>query len=238
MSENLCSFGCERVSIKQLKNGRFLCCEFVSQCPVMRQRNSSGRRGKNPWVEHSHPRGMAGKPAWNKGRSFEQSYDSATAERLRECSRKAAMRMHQLWDPKSKAEAQRRAKLSDVAKKRQLGQYRRGSGRGKKGWFRGYWCDSSYELAFVIYALDQGFAFERNWKSFPYTFEGRPRTWIPDFRLTDGTYLEIKGYLSPQAEAKFGAFPDGLIVVRRENMQFVFDYVLKTYGRDFVRLYE
>jgi hypothetical protein len=81
-------------------------------------------------------------------------------------------------------------------------------------------------------------AFERNWQSFPYTFEGRARTWIPDFRLTDGTYLEIKGYTSPQTEAKFATFPHGLIVVRRETMQFVFDYVRETYGRDFVRLYE
>ena len=81
-------------------------------------------------------------------------------------------------------------------------------------------------------------AFERNWQAFPYTYEGRQRAWIPDFRLTDGTYLEIKGYVSPQAEAKFAAFPHGLIVVRRENMQFVFDYVVQTYGRTFTRLYE
>ena len=119
-----------------------------------------------------------------------------------------------------------------------LGQYRQGSGRGRKGRYKGYWCDSSYELAFAIYAIDEGMAFERNWQSFPYTFEGRSRTWIPDFRLTDGTFLEIKGYMSPQTEAKFSSFPHGLIVVQREKMKFVFDYVIETYGRDFIRLYE
>jgi hypothetical protein len=56
--------------------------------------------------------------------------------------------------------------------------------------------------------------------------------------FTVGTYLEIKGYCSPQAEAKFAAFPRGLIAVRRENMQFVFDYVIQTYGKNFARLYE
>jgi hypothetical protein len=108
----------------------------------------------------------------------------------------------------------------------------------KKGRYKRYWCDSSYELAFVIYALDEGMWFERNWNSFPYTFEGRERRWIPDFRLKDGTYLEIKGYTSPQAEAKFAAFSHGLIIVKWENMKFVFEHVVKKYGRDFIRLYE
>jgi hypothetical protein len=70
--------------------------------------------------------------------------------------------------------------------------YSRGSGRGKKGWYRGYWCDSSYELAFVIYTLDHGLAgkFERNWESFTYTFRGKVRRWIPDFRWYDGLYIK------------------------------------------------
>ena len=44
------------------------------------------------------------------------------------------------------------------------GGYRRGSGRGKKGWYKGYWCDSSWELAWVIYSLEHGVEFTRNWK--------------------------------------------------------------------------
>jgi hypothetical protein len=89
----------------------------------------------------------------------------------------------------------------------------------------------------VIYALDEGMWFERNWNSFPYVFEERERRWIPDFRLKDGTYLEIKGYALRQAEAKFAAFPHELIVVKRENMKFVFEHVVNKYGRDFTRLY-
>ena len=135
-------------------------------------------------------------------------------------------------------EAQRRVKLSAEARRRGLGRYHQESGRGRKGRYKGHWCDSSDELAFVIYALDQGMAFTRNWQAFPYVFEGRVRTWIPDFRLSDGTNLEIKGYVSPQAEAKFAAFPRGLIVVHKENLSFVFDYVIQKYGRDFTRLYE
>jgi hypothetical protein len=90
----------------------------------------------------------------------------------------------------------------------------------------------------VIYALDHQFPFERNLESFPYTFEGRERRWIPDFRLVSGTYLEIKGYVTAQVQAKFEAFPHPLIVVARENLEFVFDYVIATYGKNFVSLYE
>jgi hypothetical protein len=45
-------------------------------------------------------------------------------------------------------------------------------------------------------------------------FEGRVRYWIPEFRWNDGLYIEIKGYTSPQAEAKFAAFPHPLLIIR------------------------
>ena len=234
----LCAFGCGRVGIKMLKSGNPSCAEWPSQCPVMRGRNSLGSRGKNPFSNRPHPRGMAGKVPWNRGLTWEQMFGDEEARRMRGVARANARRAQEVLRASPDVEARRREKLAEEARRRGLGRYREGSGRGRKGRYRGYWCDSSYELAFVIYALDQGMAFERNWQAFPYTYEGRQRAWIPDFRLTDGTYLEIKGYASPQAEAKFAAFPHGLIVVRRENMQFVFDYVVQTYGKTFTRLYE
>jgi hypothetical protein len=170
--------------------------------------------------------------------TWAQMYGEAKAERMREIGKANAEHANAVLRTSPDVEARRREKLSGEARRRHLGQYRQGSGRGKKGRYKGYWCDSSYELAFVIYALDEGMWFERNWQAFPYTFEGRTHTWIPDFRLKDGTYLEIKGYSSPQTEAKFAAFPHGLIVVKRENMKFVFDHVIRKYGRDFTRLYE
>jgi hypothetical protein len=238
VSEVLCGFGCGRAAIRQLKNGRFVCAEFVAQCPAMREKNALGNCGKNRWKGRAHPRGMAGKPAWNRGLTWEQMFGGAEAERMRRVARANIKKAQERLRSSPETENARRNKLSTIARRRGLGQYRQGSGRGRKGRYKGYWCDSSYELAFVIYAIDEGMAFERNWQSFPYTFEGRSRTWIPDFRLTDGTFLEIKGYMSPQTEAKFSSFPHGLIVVQREKMKFVFDYVIETYGRDFIRLYE
>jgi hypothetical protein len=102
----------------------------------------------------------------------------------------------------------------------------------------GYWCDSTYELVFVVYALDHGIAFERNHEVFPYEFEARSMRWIPDFRLADGTYLEIKGYETEQAKAKFAAFPRSLRVLKRADVQDMFQYVWQRYGRNVQALYE
>jgi hypothetical protein len=226
-----------------LKNGKSICGQFAAQCPAVRGRNNADRRGKNPFADRPHPRGMAGKTAWNKGRPFEELHDTATLDRLRAAYRRGAQKLaeiNRIRRASPDLEASRRKKISDTARRAGMGGYRHGSGRGKKGWYKGYWCDSSYELAFVIYALDHGLAgsFERNWESFPYFFKDRVRHWIPDFRWYDGLYVEIKGYLTDQAEAKFATFSHPLLVVRRENLAFVFEYVTKTYGKDFVRLYE
>jgi hypothetical protein len=234
----LCGFGCGRVAVTRLKSGTWICAASANQCPVMRERNSAGLRGKNPFANRPHPRGMAGKVPWNRGLTWTEMFGEEKATRMRSVAQANVKQAQHVLRSQPQLESLRRKKLSAAARRTGLGQYRQGSGRGKKGRYKGYWCDSSYELAFVIYALDQGLTFERNWVPFPYLYEGRQRRWIPDFRLKDGTYLEIKGYVSPQAEAKFAAFPDGLIVVKRENMQFVFDYVIEKYGRDFTRLYE
>ena len=111
-------------------------------------------------------------------------------------------------------------------------------GRGKKGWCRGYWCDSTYELVFVIYALDHELPFDRNREMFPYEYRGQLMHWMPDFLLGDGTYVEIKGYLTDQAQAKFKFFYRPLLVLVQADLRDMFDYVSQTYGRNVVALYE
>ena len=87
----------------------------------------------------------------------------------------------------------RRQKLSEYAKSRKnFGGYVKGSGRGKQGRYKGIWCDSSWELAFVIYHLDHNIPFERNWNKFEYQYEGQTHLYVPDFVYPDGTYIEVK----------------------------------------------
>ena len=62
--------------------------------------------------------------------------------------------------------------------------------------------------------------------------------WMPDFLLADGTYIEIKGYVTAQAQAKFEFFYRPLRVLTKAELQPMFEYVERTYGRNFVSLYE
>ena len=53
------------------------------------------------------------------------------------------------------------------------GGIKNGSSRGKSGWYRGYWCDSSYELAWIIWALDNKINFTRNTNAFDYVYQNK-----------------------------------------------------------------
>ena len=68
-------------------------------------------------------------------------------------------------------EEERKKKISEAMKK--YGGYRIGGGRGKKGWYKGFFCDSSWELAFVIYCLDHKIKIERKTTKLDYIFNGK-----------------------------------------------------------------
>jgi hypothetical protein len=116
------------------------------------------------------------------------------------------------------------------------GGYRKGSGTGKSGWYKGYWCDSSYELAWVIYQLENNIPFERNKQKFPYIWEGKTKHYIPDF-IQFGEIIEIKGYVDKQVQAKLNTLST-LKIIFRKDLNKEFQYVIKKYGRDFIKLYE
>jgi len=79
-------------------------------------------------------------------------------------------------------ELERRKKISETSKLRgSIGGRRHGSGRGKQGWYKGYWCDSSWELAWVIYSLDHNIKFVRYNGYFEYEFNGKIHKYYPDF---------------------------------------------------------
>ena len=112
---------------------------------------------------------------------------------------------------------------------------RKGSGRGKHGWYEGIWCDSSYELAWVIYQLDHNISFCRNTNSYGYEFNGKTYQYYPDF-IQDGNLIEIKGFVNEQTLAKIKSVPN-LIVLMRSDLEKEFNYVITTYGKDFIKLY-
>lgn len=119
-----------------------------------------------------------------------------------------------------------------------LGGYREGAGAPLSGWYKGVYCNSSWELAWVIYQLDHGIQFSRNTEGFPYTFNGKARLYYPDFKMGDGSYSEMKGRGSDQWEAKKAQFPHKLHVLFAKEMKPIFAYVIGRYGSDYIRLYD
>lgn len=107
------------------------------------------------------------------------------------------------------------------------------SGRGKKGKYQNYFFASTWELAYIIYNLDNGIQFERNWKKFEYEYEDKKHQYIPDFVLPDGSYVEVKGYHSKQFDAKQLYFTEKLFVIDKTNIGMYLDYAIDKFGKDF-----
>lgn len=167
----------------------------------------------------------------------------------RECKRKCELTVHEkrcfknpnrIEYKKHLQTEETRQKIKETNKIRHsLGGYRKGSGRGKKGWYKGYFCDSSWELAYVIYNLEHGIQFERNKKTFTYAFNNKEYHYLPDF-IVDGKYVEIKGFWTEQWQAKKEQFPsdETLLIISENEMKIYLDYVKDKYGKDFIKLYD
>ena len=135
-----------------------------------------------------------------------------------------------------------RKSCSKACSKMIVGGIRKGAGQSKHGWYGGIWCDSLYELAFVMYHLDMGSAIERNAGTYRYLDEnGQERTYQPDF-IVNGRLYEIKGWLSERALLKAAAVTEQMtmIVGEDQNKPFI-DHVKAKYGihyERFVELYD
>lgn len=120
-----------------------------------------------------------------------------------------------------------------------MGGFRLGSGRGKAGWYQGFWCCSSYELAYVIYCLEHNIDIQQNKDKYEYMYNGKSHTYLPDFIQND-TYIEIKGYETAQDKAKYKSIPKNkkLKVLYKKDLIKELDYCENKYGKNYTDLYE
>lgn len=131
-----------------------------------------------------------------------------------------------------------KSKISQAATKNNLTKFDKPSGRGKRGYYKGIYCQSSWELAYVIFCIDHKINFIRNNKYFEYSFNGKLHHYFPDFYLPNtDTYVEIKGYFDKRSQAKAEQFKGVLQLLTLKEMQPILDYVESVYGKDFVKLY-
>lgn len=109
--------------------------------------------------------------------------------------------------------------------------YNNNGNRSKKGYYKGVWCESQYELVWVIYNLDHNIKFERFKGYYPYYLpDGSKHNYFPDFILSDGSLVEIKGYHTELVDIKRKAVTDRtLIILYKEDLDYMFTYVMNKY---------
>jgi len=117
------------------------------------------------------------------------------------------------------------------------GGIRKGSSRGKCGWYKGYWCDSSYELGYLIYCLEHNIKIERNKRGYEYNYKGKKHLFYPDFRV-NGDLVEIKNFRSKLTDIKLKSVNEKIDIFYKDTINQYLVYVINKYGKDFINLYE
>lgn len=181
-----------------------------------------------------------GKPAWNRGLTKENDPRVAyMSEQVKLAQSKVTdYRPGQASTPEK--ELLRRQKISNYAKSRNFGGITAGSGRGKKGRYKGYFCDSTYELVYIIYNIDHNIPFKRCERFYTYEIEGKVHKYYPDFELADGSLVEIKGYHTKLVDIKLKSVNDRPIsILFEKDLKYAFDWVKEHYSYKYLYdLYE
>ena len=143
--------------------------------------------------------------------------------------------------------------LSQYAKQQGLGGYvykkdgRRGVSRiAKAGMYKGIWCDSSWELAFIVYNIEHNIKFEKCNESFEYfsSYDNKKHKYHPDFKYDKSTYIEIKGWMNNSSLIKINEFRKNhpnlkLEIIDEAKIKPYLSYVKEKYGERFYeQLYE
>lgn len=108
------------------------------------------------------------------------------------------------------------------------GGYREGSGRSKSGYYKGFFCGSTYELVYYIYCKDHNINIDRNEETFSYQWKGKTHTYLPDF-ITDEGLIEVKGYHTEQVDVKTAAVNKPIKVLYIDDLEPMMQYIDKTY---------
>ncbi len=172
----------------KLNNGKWCCHPYSTQCPVLREKNSKSLKplySKNKdgitifnGKQRNYSEDARKRQGWNRGLTKE------TSDLIRE----RGERLHERF-AKGELVGLFTNHTHTVESKNKIVQgmlHTSGSSdKGfKRGWYKGYRVDSSWELAFVMYNIDHSIPFERNIDGFEYVYEGKTRLFYPDFKMS------------------------------------------------------
>lgn len=123
-------------------------------------------------------------------------------------------------------------KLSEFCKKINFGGYNPNSIKNHHhGNYKGIHCDSSWELAYLVYCLEHSIQIERCAEVRYYKLNKQIRRYIPDF-IVNGEIIEIKGYFDKVSQIKSEQNPD-IKVLFKEDLAEAINYTINKYGHKF-----
>lgn len=105
----------------------------------------------------------------------------------------------------------------------------------KYGTYKNIYCDSSWELAFLVYCIDNNINISRNTLlRFPYIYNNEEHFYLPDFILDD-CLVEIKGRKTDEVDIKSKSVPESynLKVLGWKEIKPYIKYVTSKYGNNF-----
>lgn len=169
-----------------------------------------------------------GKPPWNKGLTKETDERiKNSAEKTKELYKSGQLQYSFKGKHHTKESKEKISK--NMKNNKNAGGYRKGSGRGKKGWYDGIFFDSQWELAFWIYCIDHNIPIKRNTNKFYYTLNNEQHYYLPDFIINENEIIEIKGYKTKLVEIKTNLIKN-IKVFYRDDLNYVFDYIKEKYN--------
>lgn len=129
--------------------------------------------------------------------------------------------------------------FSELAKKSKFGGYVKNSIKShKSGTYKGIHCDSSWELAYLVFCLEHDIEIKRCNEKREYIINGVVKNYFPDFIINKNQIIEIKGYHDDISKQKQLCNPDIKFVFKNDLIGII-KYVTEKYGKNFwEKLYE
>jgi hypothetical protein len=120
-------------------------------------------------------------------------------------------------------------------KNKNMGGIRSGSGKGIKGWYREFYCRSTWELAWLVFQIEHNIKVSKCNESFKYVFENKEHKYFPDFMIGD-IYFEIKGFRRKNVSEKINQFPKNkklILIEGKKEIKPYLTYCKEKYGKEF-----
>ena len=238
MEEHLCEYGCGRKANYQFKNGKWCCSKNAANCPEKRKKIIEGQRR---WTK-THPEKvkqhnelmkeiMKGNSCWNRGltKNTNKKIFEIT-EHIKDMYKNGDLKAS--FKGKTHTE-QTKQKISKKMKGNHNNNPNK-TGKGRKGYYKGFYCSSTYELAFVIFCLDHNIKIKRCLESFDYEYKGVWHKYFPDFVINNDVIIEIKGYWTEVVSLKENVVRSSgkkYHILYFKDMKNIFKYIENVYGK-------